>query len=67
MRAFTTATANMTGRKEVIIMGGSMTAGTVVTTCAGWLTTMPGSTATGLTTSVTAPTGIVCSNLGPSV
>ena len=70
MRAFTTATANMTGRKEVIIMGGSMTAGTVVTT-AGWLTT--GVTATGLTVLMTPPapasTAVVavCSSLGPAV
>ena len=68
MRAFTTATANMTGRKEVIIMGGSITAGTVVTT-AGWLTT--GVTATGLTVLMTPPASTavvaVCSSLGPAV
>ena len=55
MRALMTATANMMGRMVGIIMGGSITAGTVVTTVAGWVTTP-----------VTAvpPSATICSSFG---
>ena len=53
MRAFTTATAKMTGRTA-----GIMTAGAVLTTVAGWLTTA-------VVAEPAAPT-VACSSLGPA-
>ena len=58
MRAFTTATANMTGRTSGIMTGDVTTAGAVLTTVAGWLTTA-------VVAEPAAPT-VACSSLGPA-
>ena len=57
MRVLMTATANITGRRVGSIMAGSITAGTVETTVAGWVTTA---------VVAVPPSTTACSNSGPA-
>ena len=59
MRALMTATAKMTGRMVGIIMAGSTTAGTVVTTVAGWTAFTP------TVVAVLPPSTTACRSSGP--